>query len=101
MGHSPPRAPHHETPETYEAPNPKTCEGAESKIRWVPNQKHVQKHAEVPNRMIRDPTQSLTFMSLPDAGLHEPTVTQNSVVRDSGDVVEDRIIRHQGMPPDT
>jgi len=51
--------------------------------------------------MIRDPTQSLTFMSLPDDGLHEPTVTQNSVVRDSGDVVEDRIIRHQGMPPDT
>ena len=50
--------------------------------------------------MIRDPT-VVNAHALSDDGLHEPTVTQNSVVRDSGDVVEDRIIRHQGMPPET
>lgn len=110
MGHSPPRAPHHETPsETCEAPNSE-ARGVPSRIRQIPNPRscgyQIQKlwvpnpeTCGVPNHTIRDPTQSLTFISLPDAGPREPTVTQNSVVRDSGDVVEDRIIRHQGMPP--
>ena len=50
--------------------------------------------------MIRDPT-VVNAHALSDDGLCEPTVTQNSMVRDSENVVEDRIIRHQGMPPDT
>ena len=47
--------------------------------------------------MIRDPT-VVNAHALSDDGLCEPTVTQNSMVRDSENVVEDRSSRIKDAP---